>query len=208
MQFKSFKEFVGSVFQEGRRMQKHDINGKSITKKRFTQTQKLSAVISAALVYLIPKGFSEDFAGYTISFLGIFIGLFTSIVINLYDKGQTLISESSEVTHDAKVRQIQVLNYIKQFNGLTAYSILKAIILIVLLMGSMLISDFETDLSSLRIADQTGWEEIKLAIHAVFLVAHRFIVFYLLLTFFTITLFAVSSYFAYLAGEFKKNQGI
>lgn len=189
-------------------MQKHDINGKSITKKRFTQTQKLSAVISAALVYLIPKGFSEDFAGYTISFLGIFIGLFTSIVINLYDKGQTLISESSEVTHDAKVRQIQVLNYIKQFNGLTAYSILKAIILIVLLMGSMLISDFETDLSSLRIADQTGWEEIKLAIHAVFLVAHRFIVFYLLLTFFTITLFAVSSYFAYLAGEFKKNQGI
>lgn len=206
MQLKSFKEFVGSVFQEGRKMQKHDINGMLLTKRRFTQTQKLAAVISAGLVYLIPKGFSEDFAGYTISFLGIFVGLFTSIVINLYDKGQQLFSESVEPQFNEKVRHVQVLNYIKQFNGLTAYSIVKAILLIVLLMCSLLLSNFQMDLSNLTLAKQIGFKEAKLGVFVTFMILHRFIVFYLLLTFFTITLFAVSSYFAYLSAEFKKNQ--
>jgi hypothetical protein len=206
MTFKTFKTHICKVVREGNRVQKHNIVGKPTTKRWFTGTQVASILIGLAVTLVLPIGFSKDFSGYTIGFLGIFVGLFSSIVISMQDKSTTLYVDWNNKSEPERRRARKIRNYIVQFTGLTSYSILLALVVIILLSATLLNDAFQIDVSkyhwlSLKQID------LKIAVSStgIFLIyAHRFITLYFLLNIFFITIYSTTSYFAYLQSEYKK----
>lgn len=206
MQLKIFKNFIKEVYKEGNRLQKVDINGKQHTKRYFTHTQLLSLVVAGSTLFLLPKGFSDNFAGYIISFLSIFIGLFTSIVISMFDKSKGLFQDYERKSPDEQANIKKTRNYLVQFTGLTSYSIFLAILLIVLLTMVLVHDKFKVDISNYHlIFSFQGWnkDSILLFIKVTILCLHRFLIVYLLLNFFTITMYSTTSYFSFLLSEYK-----
>lgn len=207
MQLANFKIFLSKVISEGNRLQRYDINGTLLTKKKFTQTQKIALIISMVSLCVLHKGFSNDFAGYIISFLGIFVGLFSSIVISMYDKRASLYENFREKDEIQQTVTLHTKNYVVQFTGLTSYAILIAIVLIILLSLVLLHEVFQIDvrkyywISSVKELNLTTLINFGVA---TILYSHRFFVTYLLLNFFTITLYSISGYFSFLLSEYKR----
>lgn len=206
MQLKNFRIFIGDVIREGNRLQKHDINGKPLTSKRFTDTQTISMLISLASIFILNKGFSENFAGFTISFLGIFVGLFSSIVITMYDKRHSIIGDYNSKTIDQQTQTIRIKNYLVQFTGLTAYSILIAIVLIILLSFVLLHDVTKVNLYNYTFVNlkEIDWKSIGYFIKNAIVITYRYYTTYLLLNFFFITLFSTTSFFSFLSSEYKE----
>jgi len=215
MQLRTFSSFIKNVVSEGNRLQKVDITGEVTTKNKYTQTQLIAIAFSIVLLFLLKTGFSGDFAGYVISFLSIFIGLFSSIVISLFDKSHNLkekiLSEKSKAQNNtANPTEIERLkkirNYLVQFTGLTSYAIYLAICIIVLLICILVHSFFELDLykfSFVKTIADINRHTIFNFIQVLILVLHRVLISYLLINFFSITLYAVTSYFSYISSEYK-----
>jgi hypothetical protein len=207
MQLTHFKEFLGKVVSEGNRLQKRDINGNVLTKNWLTQTQIISIVLAGISVFILHTGFTDNFSGYTISFLGIFVGLFTSIIISMYDKSKNLMDRYNEKDEIDKAKTKQIRNYLVQFTGLTSYSILLALFCIVLLLISLSHNALKNDLRSFVFVHrytEISLTNIKLLLEAVILIIYRFSVVYMLSNFFIITTFSITSYFTFLLSEYKK----
>lgn len=79
MQLPIFKSFIKNVISEGNRLQKVNINGDKLTGSRFTQTQLISIILSIGMLFLIKTGYSDNFAGYVISFLSILLVYFLQL---------------------------------------------------------------------------------------------------------------------------------
>jgi low affinity Fe/Cu permease len=208
MQLNHFKIFIVSVIREGNRLQKKDITGAQLTTKWMTNTQLLSLIISIITVlYIIPKGFSDNFAGYIISFLGIFIGLFTSIVISMIDKSKPLLIADENANQIDKGKLMILKNYLVQFTGLTAYAILLALVIIILLCLVLLSDSLKVDTNQYHLVkktDEITLKEVVCFIKLCLIALHRFFVIYLLCNFFIITAFSITSYFSYVLSEYKK----
>jgi hypothetical protein len=169
MQFKTFSSFIKDVIAEGDRLQKTDIDGRVITTKKYTQTQKIGFLLSVGLLFVIHDGFSDEFAGYIISFLSIFIGLFATIVISLFDKSNTLkeklveenlARENNTANYNEIARLKKKKNYLIQFTGLTSYAIYIAICIIILLLFTLLHDLFKENITSYHAIK--NWSEINL----------------------------------------------
>ena len=206
MQWKDFKSFVGRVLKEGRRLQRYDIAGKLTTTRRYTHTQILCFVGALVLLFLLPQGVNDNFAEYAIAFLGIFVGLFTSIIIALYDKSNSLYDGIQHKTGNEKSRIAIIRNYLVQFTGLTAYTIILALIAVVLLLGILLFPETRINIWKYHFIDQ--WRDLNLTTTLTFLrlaivILFRVFLFNLLLNFFLVTLYSLSSYFSFLQSEYK-----
>lgn len=207
MEYKRLTNFIGLIFSEGNRLQKTSIKGTTLTTKRFTQTQVFSFCLSLTCLFLLPAGFGDNFAGYTISFLGIFIGLFTGIVVSLHDKSKSLLEGLSQIELTEKARRIKVKNYMLQFTGLTAYSIVLGLFVALLLSISLLTEVTQENIfrySFVKNVSEIGVLQIINFIKVVLLAAHRFFTIYFLLNFFAITTYAISSYFYFLISDYKR----
>lgn len=206
MQLKSFNFFLSEVLLQANDLQKRDISGRIISTSKYTDSQILSVGISFFLLYFLKKGFSDSFAGYIISFLGIFIGLFTTILISLYEKKDTLLTNYSKKTQLEKAKILRVRNYLIQFTALVSYSIIIALIIIVLLSLSLMLPLVSTDVASYHLVSsfQAITVHNMVDFGFVFLMySYRFLTLYLLCRFFLITLYSVSSYFYFLLTEYK-----
>ncbi|MBL7884730.1 MAG: hypothetical protein JNL69_11720 [Bacteroidia bacterium] len=207
MELTTFKKYISKIVTEGNRLQKHNINGELVVKGKFTPTQYISFFIAALCIYFLPTGFSDSFAGYIISFLGIFVGLFVGIVISMFDKSKTLLEGFSDQDQPDKVRARQVRNYLVQFNGITSYAILLAIVIIILLSISLLNSKLQTNIWKFPVISsfkQITLESILRFFKIFAVILQRFFVIYFLLNFFVLTIFSITSYFSYLSSEYKK----
>jgi hypothetical protein len=206
MEWLEFKSFVAKILREGRRLQKVDITGQRTTTRRWSHTELISFSISVILCVLLPTGINANFAEYAIAFLGIFVGLFTSIIISLYDKSQHLYTDFDKKTKLDRTRISLLRNYLVRFTGLTAYSIILALIAVILLLGILLFPDQRINIWTYRIV--TSWQAINFQtvwnfVHVAITVVFRLVVFCFLLNFFSVTLFSLSSYFSYLLSEYK-----
>jgi hypothetical protein len=111
------------------------------------------------LFILLPGGINDNFAEYAIAFLGIFVGLFTSIIISLYDKGKSLYIGINEKNEKEKA-QVEILrNYLVQFTGLTAYFIILALVAVILLLGILLFPEKKVNVWSYRLV--VGFSEVN-----------------------------------------------
>jgi hypothetical protein len=207
MQLVEFRHFVCKVLQEGHRLQKVNIAGQVTTKRPFTQTQIICFFFSMVLFILLPRGINDNFAEYAIAFLGIFVGLFTSIIISLYDKGKSLYIGINEKNSEEKAQVDILRNYLVQFTGLTAYSIILALVAVILLLGILLFPERRVNVWSYYLV--SSFSEINsITVFNFFKVVgvslFRIGIFNILLNFFAVTLFSLSSYFSFLHAEYKE----
>lgn len=209
MQLKILKYYILKVVKEGKEWQRKDVRNKDLQNGYFSQSQLVSFVISCLLVFFLKKGFSESFAGYIISFLSIFIGLFTTIIISLFDKSDTLQDKINEQLrlHKNNLEDSNKLswlykstNYLKKFTALTSYSIYLAIVLIFLLIFTLLFSELNIDLSRIIISDKIlNFKAISFFLKVSLVVIYRLVICYILCTFFVITTYSITSYFTFMS---------
>ncbi len=207
MQLKNFKIFLSDIFKEANRLQKRNIAGQVLTTRKYTDTQKISIILAILGVAILKHGFSDSFAGYTISFLGIFIGLFTTIIISMYEKKDAIIENYLKTDQVDKNRIIKIRNYLLQFTALVSYSIIVALFVIVLLFIVLLSKKTQIniwDFNFINPFKEFKWTYAFLLLQQLLICLHRFFVIYFLCMFFANTIFSVSSYFSFLISEYKR----
>jgi hypothetical protein len=187
-------------------LQKKDIYGNVTTTKRYTTTQIISFFTAIGCLFLLHNGFSDNFAGYVISFLGIFIGLFTAINISIYERKDNMLANYQQKDQVDKARFKKIKNFLLQFSGLISYSILIGLAVVVLLLLVLLFDHSKDDIQKLtfiRSITQLNIKSALLFIKGACILAHRFFVIFFLCLFFFNTLYAISIYFSFLQSEYK-----
>lgn len=203
MQLKHVSHYLANLIKEGHKWQYLNINGKGKSPLLyFTGLQWVVILISGFGVVSLPLGFNKDFIGYTIASLSIFIGLFLTLILSVFDKFQTFVenNKSQDKTEKTKIILIQRRNFSKQFTSLTSYSIILSIFCIFLLSLSLLFESFNANIYTYSL---TKWAEIQpkniLLLLKIFgLAFYRFCLIYFLLDFLLITLYAVTSIFSFI----------
>lgn len=203
MQSKSAKYYLSRLIKAGHQWQYTDVNGiESKPKLYFTRIQWF--IISATLIisYFMENGFSDDFVGYIISALSIFVGLFLTLIISVFDKFQKLNlkelkdkENKGEIVISAKIKTslIQRKNYFKQFSSLTSYSIIISIFCIFLLSISLLTDFFKLNLTEFVFAEKITTKSIILFFKLSAVYVYRLVILYLLTNFLLIVIYAVTS---------------
>lgn len=207
MQLKTFRIFLKDIHSEAKRLQRFDIAGQKLTENKFTDSQKISFLIAIAGTLIVKSGFTNEFAGYVISFLGIFIGLFSSVMLSLYDKKDKLIENYINKDTKDKARIKKIRNFFLQFTALVSYSIIVSLIIIILLF--LVLLSKRTQISLYKYELVTSIKDIHLCELKLFFqqlsnAVHRFVVIYLLSRMFFITTYTVSGFFSFLLDEYRR----
>ena len=173
----------------------------------FTKIQFVFIAISILLLFLLPKGFSSDFAGYVISGLSLFVGLFFTYVLTLLDKINAVDFSKyhKAVNADKYPIGVRLKNYFKKITVLSHYAILLSIVCILLLSATLLFEQHITmniDICSLFCTIRCCY--ISDIIVNTLILFYRLIITYFLLDFLLITIYLVASSYDYIFSELNK----
>ena len=166
----------------------------------------ISVVVSITTV----DGFGKDFAGYVVSALSLFAGLFFSFILMLIDKFQKIDFSPYKKDVNAQLMPIGVRlkNYYKKATTLSFYIIVLALLCILLLSASLLSIPFHEicqlveKIISASYIDvwKTIWEISSFIVKSIY----RGVSIYFLLDFLWITLYLLSSFFDYVGSEYDE----
>lgn len=115
-----------------------------LTRKSFIKSNLLNFTISFVFSFLFFQFINDDFAGYVISSLSIFVGLFTSVLILIFDKYINQKKEFDAIKNPsaiANVEQHKLRNFSTQFVFISLESLLIALTLIALLLIPLLLKE-------------------------------------------------------------------
>lgn len=179
--------------------------------KSFIKYNSIIFIISTLLSFVIYEFINEDFAGYVISSLSIFVGLFTSVLILIFDKYLSMkkiyeetVNPSSNVTASQK----KIRNFSMQFVFISLESLLIAVTLIALLLLPLLFKDrYLENVFSYFFVKFEDWNRSNITtffVNALSCVSRIFIVM-LLYKFIKYLFYIFGSLGAFLLGVFKNN---
>ena len=142
----SFREALKSLVSDAHLFQYAEVNSTASNieenKPRyyFTKIQWGILMISVVVSITTVDGFGKDFAGYVVSALSLFAGLFFSFILMLIDKFQKIDFSPYKKDVNAQLMSIGVRlkNYYKKATTLSFYIIVLALLCILLLSASLL----------------------------------------------------------------------
>ncbi len=212
----SFREALKSLVSDAHLFQYVEVNSttSNIEKNKpryyFTKIQWWILMISVVVSITTVDGFGKDFAGYVVSALSLFAGLFFSFILMLIDKFQKIDFSPYKKDVNAQLMPIGVRlkNYYKKATTLSFYIIVLALLCILLLSASLLsipfheICQFVEKIISASYIDvwKTIWEISSFIVKSIY----RGVSIYFLLDFLWITLYLLSSFFDYVGSEYDK----
>ena len=212
----SFRESLKSLVSDAHLFQYAEVNSttSNIEKNKpryyFTKIQWGILMISVVVSITTVDGFGKDFAGYVVSALSLFAGLFFSFILMLIDKFQKIDFSPYKKDVNAQLMPIGVRlkNYYKKATTLSFYIIVLALLCILLLSASLLsipfheICQFVEKIISASYIDvwKTIWEISSFIVKSIY----RGVSIYFLLDFLWITLYLLSSFFDYVGSEYDK----
>ena len=212
----SFREALKSLVSDAHLFQYAEVNSTASNieenKPRyyFTKIQWGILMISVVVSITTVNGFGKDFAGYVVSALSLFAGLFFSFILMLIDKFQKIDFSPYKKDVNAQLMPIGVRlkNYYKKATTLSFYIIVLALLCILLLSASLLSIPFHEvylyikERISIKYVDtwKTIWETSSFIIKS----TYRGVSIYFLLDFLWITLYLLSSFFDYVSSEYDK----
>jgi hypothetical protein len=184
---------------------KEDISNKK-PKLFFTKIQWFFTLVSIATCYFIPAGFDNDFAGYIISGLSLFIGILFTFVLTLYDKFKSIdFSEYKKEINEEKNKQgIRVKNFFKKITVLTLYSAVLSIVCVILLAITLIFPQINMEISYISVFESIKDIHFCTLIKIFFVTIYRCALIYLLLDFILITVYIISSFYDYIISEINK----
>lgn len=211
----SFREALKSLVSDAHLFQYAEVNSTASNieenKPRyyFTKIQWGILMISVVVSITTVNGFGKDFAGYVVSALSLFAGLFFSFILMLIDKFQKIDFSPYKKDVNAQLMPIGVRlkNYYKA-TTLSFYIIVLALLCILLLSASLLsipfheICQFVEKIISASYIDvwKTIWEISSFIVKSIY----RGVSIYFLLDFLWITLYLLSSFFDYVGSEYDE----
>lgn len=212
----SFRETLRELVHDAHVFQYAKINSSTsgIDKDKpryyFTKTQWGILIISIAIAIPTVNGFGKEFAGYVVSALSLFTGLFFSFILMLIDKFQKIDFNPYKKGVNTQLMPIgiRLKNYYKKATTLSFYIIVLALLCILLLSASLIeVSTHEIyqffaryiPISYLNIC-RTLWIIVSFIVKLIY----RSITIYFLLDFLWITLYLLLSFFDYVKSEYDK----
>lgn len=211
----NFRKNIKDLISDAYRFQYAEITDTKESQKKkkpklfFTYSQWGFIIMSLVLSALLPCGFSEPFAGYIISGLSLFIGVFFTFLITLYDKFQNIDFTVYQVQNgDRKnLNGIKLKNFFKKLTVLSLYSVLLSILLIILLSLSLLFIDvFDTKVEIIGILSNIKETPVRIILKPIGIFIYRSLVFYFLLDFILISVFVISSYYDFFISEINNKK--
>jgi hypothetical protein len=167
-------------------------------------------VPSLIILYFLKDGFSNDFMNYVMTALAIFVGLFTNLIIVLYQRYSTLPKgdEPNQNSHRNILNNEKIKNFIRQFTFVTGKNLLIATCVIILLSIFMLFKGLATlnlgHLELVRTLKDIDFASALLFLKALAAIIVRFLIVYALIDFSILLLYSLGSLFAFLKGEYKQ----
>lgn len=179
-----------------------------------------------AILLILGAGFSicfstlinKDFAANMVTALSVFIGLFTTTLILIFDKyltnfkvntdkGNSKESRGLVVPDDIDTNLLRTKNFSERFVYVSLESLLIAIFLVILLMLPMMIGEkFEVTLLDFKFKfSQLEWRDVLLFLNNSLIFLTRLLLFILLYKYFKYMLFIFGALAEYLKGIFEDN---
>lgn len=212
----SFRESLKSLVSDAHLFQYVGVNSttSNIEKNKpryyFTKIQWGILMISVMVSIATVNGFGKDFAGYVVSALSLFVGLFFSFILMLIDKFQKIDFSPYKKDANAQLMPIGVRlkNYYKKATTLSFYIIVLALLCILLLSASLIEVPFNEIYQFLAkcipISYIDIWETLWRIASFIVKSIYRGVSIYFLLDFLWITLYLLSSFFDYVGSEYDK----
>lgn len=167
----------------------------------FTKQQWILVVFSSLVAYFMQGGFNNEFAGYVVSGLSLFAGLFFSFVLMMFDKFRGIDFESFRDNAREVRLGIRLKNYYKKSTALSFYIILLSLLCILLLSASL----FDMKISIGKVSsDFPLVTQVFVVLKGVGGFLYRATTIYFLLNFLWITLYLIASFYDYVESEYDK----
>ncbi len=173
----------------------------------FTKLQWAFIVLAVLIAFFIRNGFNLDFCGYIISGLSLFVGIFFTFIIALYDKFNSIDFSQfySSISEDKSQLGIRLKNYFKKTTVLSLYLILLSIICILLLSCTLLFdSILNQKINPIEIIRNIHSNPIWQFVMAFGIFIYRSVVLYFLLDFILITVSLSASIYDFIISEYNK----
>ena len=207
MIFRNIKYPLTKLIKEGQKWQYTDIKGNTKKPKYlFSGLQFILLFIAVTVAIISKKELNKDFVGYVLAALSIFVGLFLTLLLTIFDKFGKIKFSEPNLSEVRKVHLIMTKNFFRQFSALTAYSIFIAIVCIVLL-SLTLVSDFSTAYIfdyQFVVISEVELKHILNFFYLSLIIVYRIVTLYLLLDFILLILYALSNLFAFINQEYDK----
>lgn len=212
----SFKAALKRLVYDAHIFQYAEVNSStsSIEKNKpryyFTKIQWGLLIISIVIAITTRNGFGKEFAGYVVSALSLFAGLFFSFILMLIDKFQKIDFSPYKKDTNAQLMPIgiRLKNYYKKATTLSFYIIVLALLCILLLSASLIEVPFNEIYQFLAkcipISYIDIWETLWRIASFIVKSIYRGVSIYFLLDFLWITLYLLSSFFDYVGSEYDK----
>lgn len=179
--------------------------------KRYSWQKRVILSIPALMIlYFLKSGFSNDFMNYVMTALSIFIGLFTNLIIVLYQRFSTIPKSSApnQTSHLNVLNNTKIKNFIRQFTFVTGKNLLIATVVIILISIFMLFKSLATvnifDYSFIHSKAEINLTSVILFLKSTIAITLRFFIIYALIDFAILLLFSLGSLFAFLKGEYRQ----
>lgn len=201
------KKYLRILIKESNRFERTDINNKVDESFRAKYGLKIFfTIFTLIIIYLLEKGFSNEFISFVSSVLSILVGLFITALIFSFDKFYEP-NKSEETNSRIKLWETQAYNYAKKFAYLTSKTIVVSIITLVALILSTLFKE-KFDLNVTKYVFITREDDLLDGLLIGFLLVlnflQRFIVIYFLLRIMYNTLFIVTSMVQYMTTKIDR----
>ncbi len=209
MNFKNIKDLItdAHLYQYADIADTDERINKKKPKAFFTKTQWIILVFSIAVNFILYNGYNIDFCGYVISGLSLFVGIFFTFIIALYDKFNNVdfSKYQSSVNEDKSKLGIRLKNYFKKTTVLSLYLIILAIVCILLLSCTLLSeSFFNQRFCPIELLSNFRDYSFSYLMMASGILLYRSIVFYFMIDFVMITVYLTASIFDFLISEYNK----
>lgn len=167
----------------------------------FTKQQWILIAFSSLVAYFMQGGFNDAFAGYVVSGLSLFAGLFFSFVLMMFDDFRGIDFERFRENARMKLIGIRLKNYYKKSTALSFYIILLSLLCILLLSVSLF--DMKINLGEVP-SDFPVVTQAFVVLKKVVGFLYRATTIYFLLDFLWITLYLIASFYDYVESEYDK----
>lgn len=188
------------------RIGKSDIEGIKAHWYNFSIIQILFIILSLLYVSFKENPFNTDLIGYVSAMFSIFVGLLLSLLILMFDKYQNFdfTTDNRGIRDTAYIRKLK--RFFIQFNTLTTYSILIAILNIVLLLLCFIFDFFNEKVSLQSFVNEIitnkcfDWKYLQYLV----ILSHRATVIYFVLDFFYLLIYSLTSIYSFINKEYNK----
>lgn len=172
----------------------------------LTKFQWALFVVAILLVIFCPNAFEQDFAGYIISALSLFVGLLFTLVVSLFDKFSNTDFSKYKQNVNAELYPfgVRLKNFFKKTIILTLYTAVVAIACILLLTFTVLCEKASTSIDVVGIFSNYETYSVTYLSKVCALILFRVVLFYMLLNFIYITMKLITSFYDYTISEINK----